>query len=98
MRRFDATSNLKYIDGKTAYVEILVEVPSGQSASAAKSRALEKQNAGAASSRGSSASLDVLARDEDAEAVGWSGNPRTPEPVERSTRAVLKPTPSSCGS
>ena len=49
--RVVSASGTKQIDGKTAYVEVLVEVPSGQSESAAKSRALQKQNASAKSSR-----------------------------------------------
>ena len=49
--RVVSASGTKQIDGQTAYVEVLVAVPSGKSESAAKSRALEKQNAKAKSSR-----------------------------------------------
>jgi Matrixin len=49
--RVVSASGTKQIDGKTAYVEVLVVVPSGQSESAAKSRALTKQNATTKSSR-----------------------------------------------
>jgi hypothetical protein len=49
--RVVSTTGTKQIDGKTAYVEILVVVPSGKSESAAKDRALKAQDAKAQSSR-----------------------------------------------
>jgi hypothetical protein len=49
--RVVSTTGTKQIDGHTAQVEILVAVPSGQSASAAKKRALAGQNARTRSSR-----------------------------------------------
>ena len=47
----------KQVDGKTVVVEILVVVPSGQSESAAKDRALQAQNARATSARWSTTGL-----------------------------------------
>jgi Matrixin len=49
--RVVSTTGTKQLDGKTAYLEILVVVPSGKSKSAAKGRALKAQNAKAQSSR-----------------------------------------------
>ena len=49
--RVVSATGTKQIDGRTAYLEILVVVPSGQSESAAKDRALKGQNAQTVSSR-----------------------------------------------
>lgn len=49
--RVVSATGTKQIEGRTAYVEVLVVVPSGQSESAAKDRALKRQNAQLQSSR-----------------------------------------------
>jgi hypothetical protein len=49
--RVVSASGTKQIDGRTAYLEILVVVPKGQTESAAKSRALKAQGAKTTSSR-----------------------------------------------
>ena len=49
--RVVSASGTKQVDGKTVYLDILVVVPSGQSESAAKDRALQGQGAQAQSSR-----------------------------------------------